>query len=66
MSHSENFIKDLKSVKWPVATQGDPKIRFESFMLMINNLLDKHAPFKEQVKSFKIQAPDNQRYFNIY
>ena len=26
------------------------KRRFESFMLMFNNLLDKHAAFKEQTK----------------
>lgn len=50
MFHSDNFIRDLKSVKWSVATKDDPKIGFESFMLMINNLLDKHAAFKEQTK----------------
>ena len=49
-SHSENFIRDLKSVNWSVATQNNPNIGFENFMLIINNLLDKHAPFKEQAK----------------
>ena len=48
--HSDNFIRDLKTVKWSVATQNNPNIGFENFMLIINNLLDKHAPFKEQVK----------------
>ena len=48
--HSDNFIRDLKSVNWSVATQNNPNIGFENFMLIINNLLDKHAPFKEQAK----------------
>ena len=48
--HSGNFIRDLKSVNWSVATQNNPNIGFENFMLIINNLLDKHAPFKEQAK----------------
>ena len=33
-----------------MATQNNPNIGFENFMLIINNLLDKHAPFKEQAK----------------
>ena len=48
--HSDNFISDLKSVNWSVATQNNPNIGFENFMLIINNLLDKHALFKEQTK----------------
>ena len=48
--HTDNFIRDLKSVNWSVATQNNPNIGFENFMLIINNLLDKHAPFKEQAK----------------
>ena len=48
--HCNNFIRDLKSVNWSVATQNNPNIGFENFMLIINNLLDKHAPFKEQAK----------------
>ena len=48
--HSDNFIRDLKSVNWSVATQNNPNIGFENFMLIINNLLDKHARFKEQAK----------------
>ena len=47
---SDNFIRDLKLVNWSVATQNNPNIGFENFMLIINNLLDKHAPFKEQAK----------------
>ena len=46
--HSDNFIRYFKSVNWSVATQNNPNIGFENFMLIINNLLDKHAPFKEQ------------------
>ena len=41
---SDNFIRDLKLVNWSVATQNNPNIGFENFMLIINNLLDKHAP----------------------
>ena len=48
--HSGNFIRDLTSVNWSVATQNNPNIGFENFILIINNLLDKHAPFKEQAK----------------
>ena len=48
--HSGDFIRDLKLVNWSVATQSNPDIGFENFMLIINNLLDKHAPFKEQAK----------------
>ena len=48
--HRDNFIRDLKSVNWSVATQNNPNIDLENFMLIINNLLDKHAPFKEQAK----------------
>ena len=48
--HSDDFIRDLKSVNWSVATQNNPNIGFENLMLIINNLLDKHAPFKEQAK----------------
>ena len=48
--HSDNFISDFKSVNWSVATQNNPNISFRNFMLIINNLLDKHAPFKEQAK----------------
>ena len=48
--HGDNFIRDLKSVNWSVATQNNPNIRFENFMLLINNLLDKHATFNEQTK----------------
>ena len=48
--HSDNFIRDFKSVNWLVVTQNNPNIGFENFMLIINNLLDKHAPFKEQAK----------------
>ena len=33
-----------------MATQNKPNIGFENFMLIINNLLDKHAPFKKQAK----------------
>ena len=33
-----------------MAAQNNPNIGFENFMLIINNLLDKHAPFKEQAK----------------
>ena len=33
-----------------MATQNNPNIGFENFILIINNLLDKHAPFKEQAK----------------
>ena len=40
-----NFIRHFKSVNWSVTTQNDP-----NFMLIINNLLDKHASFKEQAK----------------
>ena len=40
----------LKSVNWSVATQNNPNIGFENFVIIINNLLDKHAPFKEQAK----------------
>ena len=29
---------------------SDPKIGFENFMFIINNLIGKHAPFKEQAK----------------
>ena len=45
-----NFIRDLKSVNSSVATQNNPNLDFENFMIIINNLLDKHAPFKEQAK----------------
>ena len=48
--HSDSFISDFKSVNWSVATQNNPNISFRNFMLIINNLLDKHAPFKEQAK----------------
>ena len=48
--HRDNFIRDLKSVNWSVATQNNPNIDLENFMLIIKNLLDKHAPFKEQAK----------------
>ena len=48
--HSDIFIRDLKSVNWSVSTQKDPNLGFENFMLIIKNLLDKHAPFKEQAK----------------
>ena len=48
--HSDDFIRDRKSVNWSVATQNNTNIGFENFMLIINNLLDKHAPFKEQAK----------------
>ena len=48
--HTDNFIRDLKSVNWSVATQNNPNIGFENFMLIINSLLDKHACFKEQAK----------------
>ena len=48
--HSDNFIRDFKSVNWSVATQNNANIGFENFMLIINNLLDKYAPFKEQAK----------------
>ena len=43
-------MKDLKSGNRSEATQNNPDIAFENFMLIINNLLDKHAPFKEQTK----------------
>ena len=33
-----------------MTTQNNPNIGFENFMLIINNLLDKHAPIKEQAK----------------
>ena len=48
--HSGNFIRDLTPVNWSVATQNNPNMGFENFILIINNLLDKHAPFKEQAK----------------
>ena len=48
--HSDDFIRDLKSVNWSVATQNNLNIGFENFMLIINNILDKHAPFMEQAK----------------
>ena len=48
--HRDNFIRDLKSVNWSVATQNNPNIDLENFMLIIKNLLNKHAPFKEQAK----------------
>ena len=49
--HSDDFIRDLKSVNWSVATQNNPNPdTAEHFMLIINNLLDKHANFKEQAK----------------
>ena len=41
----DNFITNLKSVNWSRATQNNPNIGFENFMLIINNLLDKYAPF---------------------
>ena len=37
---SDNFIRVFKSVNWSVATQNNPNISFENFMLIINNLLD--------------------------
>ena len=60
----------LESVNWSVATQNNPNIGFENFMLIINNLLDKHAPFKEQAKRkeklrFKPWITKG-IYFNIY
>ena len=48
--YSDNFLRDLKSVNWSVATQNNPNIGFQNCMLIINNLLDKHALFKEQAK----------------
>ena len=33
-----------------MATQNNRNIGFENVMLIINNLLDKHAPFEEQAK----------------
>ena len=48
--HSDNFIRDFKSVNWSVTTQNNPNTGFENFMLIINNLLDKHDFFKEQAK----------------
>ena len=33
-----------------MATQNSPNIGFENFLLIINNLLDKYAPFKKQAK----------------
>ena len=44
------LLEISKSVNWSVATQNNPNIGFENFMLIINNLLDKHANFKEQAK----------------
>ena len=34
-----------------VATQNNPNLGFENVMLIINNLLEKHTPFKEQAKT---------------
>ena len=48
--HSDNFIRDLKSVNWSVATHNNLNIGFKNFMLIINNLLDKQAPFKEKLR----------------
>ena len=48
--HSDHFIRDLKSVNCSVATQNNPNIGFENFMLIINNRLDIHALFKEKAK----------------
>lgn len=48
--HSDSFIRDFKSVNYSVATQKKSNIGFEKFMLIINNLLGKYAPFKEQAK----------------
>ena len=48
--HSDHFIRDLKSVNCSVATQNNPNIGFENFILIINNLLDTHALFKEKAK----------------
>ena len=48
--HSDNFIRYFKSINWSVATQNNPNIGFEDFVIIVNNLLDKHAPFKEQAE----------------
>ena len=49
-TRSDNFIRDLKSVNWLVATQNNSNIGFQNFMLTISNLLDKHTPSKKQAK----------------
>ena len=51
--HSDKFIRDFKSVNSSVATQNNPNIGFENLILIINNLLDQLAPFKEQAKREK-------------
>ena len=48
--HGDNFIRDLKSVNWSVATQRNPDLGFENFMLIINNPLNKHAHIKKHAK----------------
>ena len=48
--HSDNFIRDLKSVNCSVTTQNNPNIGFQNFMVIVNNLLDKYVPFKEQAQ----------------
>ena len=46
--HSDIFIRDFKTVNCSVAIQNNPNIGSENFLLIINNLLEKQAPFKEQ------------------
>ena len=48
--HGDNFIGDLKSVNWPLATQNNPNIRFGNSMLAINNLLDKITLLRNKPK----------------
>ena len=51
--HSDNFIRDLKSVNWSVATRNNPNIGFENFMLIINNLLDNMPLLRNKSKERK-------------
>ena len=48
--HGGNFIGDLKSINWSLATQNNPNIGFENSMVVINNLLDKITLLRNKPK----------------